>query len=152
MPTCWLPPLVSHSVIELKKFRTQLHARLIFKAKKSDHIKPILQSLHWLPIRARIQYKICTTCFNAITVTLTVTGSGPQYFSELFSIRAHSPENFALPLTHAYTQNSMFGFKSIGDRSFSHIGPSTWNNLPYMIQSPPGIHIEFQSKLKKTPL
>ena len=75
-------------------------ARLIFKAKKSYHIKPILQSLYWLPIRARMQYKICTTCFNAIT------GSGPQYLSELPYLPPPSR-----PLTHAY--NSSFGFKNI---------------------------------------
>ena len=28
------------------------------KAKKSDHIHPILEILHWLPVTHRIQYKI----------------------------------------------------------------------------------------------
>ena len=39
-------------------------ARLICSVKKLGHVQPILQSLHWLPIRARIQYKISTLCFN----------------------------------------------------------------------------------------
>ena len=33
-------------------------ARLVCKAKKSDHIHPILETLHWLPVTHRIQYKI----------------------------------------------------------------------------------------------
>ena len=33
-------------------------ARLTVEASKSDHITPILQSLHWLPVVARIQYKV----------------------------------------------------------------------------------------------
>ena len=33
-------------------------ARLIKGAKKNDHIMPILEELHWLPIRYRIQFKI----------------------------------------------------------------------------------------------
>ena len=34
------------------------------------------QSLHWLPVRARIQDNICTLCLSVIT------GTGPQYLSE----------------------------------------------------------------------
>ena len=36
-------------------------ARLVCKAKKSDHIHPILETLHWLPVTHRIQYKISTS-------------------------------------------------------------------------------------------
>ena len=32
-------------------------ARLVCKAKKSDHIHPILETLHWLPVTHHIQYK-----------------------------------------------------------------------------------------------
>ena len=55
-------------------------ARLICRTKKLDHVQPIFQSLHWLPIRARIQYKISTLCFNVIT------GTGAQYLSELLHL------------------------------------------------------------------
>ena len=52
--------------------------RLTCKAKKPcGHVQPILQSLRWLPIRARIQYKMSMLCFNVIT------GTGPQYLSEI---------------------------------------------------------------------
>ena len=53
-------------------------ARLVCKAKKSDHIHLILETLHWLPVTHRIQYKISTTCFNSIS------GTAPQYLSDLF--------------------------------------------------------------------
>ena len=36
------------------------------KFSKTDHITPHLQTLHWLPLDARIQYKICSLCFNDI--------------------------------------------------------------------------------------
>ena len=52
-------------------------ARLVCKAKKSDHIHPILETLHWLPVTHRIQYKISTICFNSIS------GRAPQYLSDL---------------------------------------------------------------------
>ncbi|KAK3754550.1 hypothetical protein QZH41_005583 [Actinostola sp. cb2023] len=33
-------------------------ARLVTRAKKTDHITPTLQRLHWLPVKARIVFKI----------------------------------------------------------------------------------------------
>ena len=51
-------------------------ARLVCKAKKSDHIHPILKTLHWLPVTHRIQYKISTVCFNSIS------GTTPQYLPD----------------------------------------------------------------------
>ncbi len=33
-------------------------ARVLTRSRKYDHISPILQSLHWLPIKFRISYKI----------------------------------------------------------------------------------------------
>ena len=59
-------------------------ARLILKVPKTDHITPHLQTLHWLPVDARIQYKICSLCFNAIN------SSGPQYLADLLKIYAPS--------------------------------------------------------------
>ena len=44
-------------------------ARLVCKAKKSDHIHPILETLHWLPVTHRIQCKMSTICFNSISGT-----------------------------------------------------------------------------------
>ena len=52
-------------------------ARLVFKVSKRSHITPFLKELHWLPIRARIEYKIATICFN------TLEGTSPLYISDL---------------------------------------------------------------------
>ena len=35
-------------------------ARLIFNLRHRDHVTPALQQLHWLPIQARVQFKLCT--------------------------------------------------------------------------------------------
>ena len=34
-------------------------AKLVSKARKRDHVQPLLQALLWLPIQARIDYKLC---------------------------------------------------------------------------------------------
>ena len=52
-------------------------ARLIWKAPKTDHITPHLRTLYWLPIDARIKYKLCCLCFGA---------TGPIYLSDLLKI------------------------------------------------------------------
>ena len=33
-------------------------ARLIFSARRRDHVTPLLEQLHWLPVRERIDYKL----------------------------------------------------------------------------------------------
>ena len=35
-------------------------AQLIFRKKRSEHVTPMLISLHWLPIKQRIEYKLAT--------------------------------------------------------------------------------------------
>ena len=35
-------------------------ARLVTRARKRDHITPILRALHWLPVRQRIAFKVLT--------------------------------------------------------------------------------------------
>ena len=39
-------------------------ARLLNSVRRREHITPILQSLHWLPIRIRVIFKICTYIFK----------------------------------------------------------------------------------------
>jgi hypothetical protein len=41
-------------------------ARLVTLSRKHDHITPILQELHWLPIRYRIMYKILLLTYKCI--------------------------------------------------------------------------------------
>ena len=45
-----------------------------------DHISPLLESLHWLLISKRIDYKLSSLCQSAIT------SAGPQYLDDLFNI------------------------------------------------------------------
>ena len=39
-------------------------ARLIFQCCNQSHISPLLLSLHWLPINARIEYKLSVVCHS----------------------------------------------------------------------------------------
>ena len=52
-------------------------ARLVTKTKRIEHITPVLNSLHWLPVKYRIEYKILLLTFKALI------GDGPFYLKEL---------------------------------------------------------------------
>ena len=52
-----------------KKLRMQQQGLRIIKAKTSDHIHLVLETLHWLPVTYHIQYKISTSCFISISET-----------------------------------------------------------------------------------
>ncbi len=49
------------------------------RVNKYDHITPILQSLHWLPIKFRISYKILLLTYKALN------GLAPAYLTNLLS-------------------------------------------------------------------
>ena len=55
-------------------------ARLIIQCLKQNHISPILMSLHWLPINARIEYKLSVICHSLFL------GLSPIYLSDLLSM------------------------------------------------------------------
>ncbi len=48
---------------------------LQLESRKYDHITPILQSLHWLPIKFRISYKILLLTYK------TLNGLAPAYLT-----------------------------------------------------------------------
>ena len=56
-------------------------ARLVSGAKKSDHISPILSSLHWLPVQKRIMYKVLILVYKTL-----YNYAPPTYMSEMLTI------------------------------------------------------------------
>ncbi|XP_046554348.1 uncharacterized protein LOC124263728 [Haliotis rubra] len=51
-------------------------ARIITKSKVSDHITPILNDLHWLPITGRIDYKTIVMAYKCLN-----NGMAPDYLA-----------------------------------------------------------------------
>ena len=52
-------------------------ARILDETKKSAHITPVLNSLHWLPVNARIDFKVLLLVYKALN------GTAPNYIKEL---------------------------------------------------------------------
>ena len=102
-------------------------ARLVFQNARYDHVTPLLESLQWLPISQRIDYK--PSClWNSV-----VTSTGPQYLADPFNVYLSSRQLrsssdariFRLPTSKT---------KHCGKRSFSFHGPLTWNKLPHSVR------------------
>ncbi|XP_030835023.1 cytochrome P450 2J6-like [Strongylocentrotus purpuratus] len=58
-------------------------AKLVFRAKKYDHVTPFLQQLHWLPVEKRITYKILTITYKCLN------NSAPNYLTKLLPNEGH---------------------------------------------------------------
>ena len=48
-------------------------ARLIAHTKKHDHITPVMRSLHWLPVRSQIIFKILLLVYKSLHGLTTAT-------------------------------------------------------------------------------
>ena len=101
-------------------------ARLITSTHKHDHITGALRMLHWLPIKARIEFKILLLTFKALN------GTAPPYLTELLVfkqnariLRSSNDQLLIVPKSR---------LKTIGDRSFCVAAAKLWNNLPQNIR------------------
>lgn len=54
-------------------------ARILMRVRKYDHITPVLHSLHWLPVSARIEYKVSLLTHQCIY------GNAPPYLKKNYS-------------------------------------------------------------------
>ena len=102
-------------------------ARLVTCNNKYTHITPILRELHWLPIKARIEYKIILLTYKSLK------GLAPYYLRPLLS--SYAPERMLRSSAKNLLQTPMARTKAYGERSFSVAAPKLWNNLPDTIKN-----------------
>lgn len=101
-------------------------ARIVSRCPRASHITPVLEELHWLPVRARIQFKILLLTYKC------VHGLAPQYLCELItpysnvrSLRSNTQLLLNVPKSRLRTS---------GDRAFCVAAPTEWNKLPIEIK------------------
>ncbi|XP_058889553.1 cytochrome P450 20A1-like isoform X2 [Acipenser ruthenus] len=97
-------------------------ARLVFSLPRFAHATPLLRSLHWLPITARIQFKTLVLAYRCLDQT------APSYLQTLISpytptrpLRSACTRRLALPPLRSPASRA---------RSFSTLAPQWWNDLP----------------------
>ena len=114
-------------------------ARVVSLTKKYDHITPVLESLHWLPVKFRIVFKVLLLVYKALN------GMAPPYLSDMLCYRSYSRSlrSASQKLLVVHRTN----MKTYGDRAFSIAGPKLWNQLPLSIRELSSID-SFKKSLK----
>ena len=98
-----------------------------YGVRQREHITPSLRRLHWLPIRMRIMFKICTYMFKAIH------GLGPEYINCF--VERYMPVRALRSSCNGILLKVTVPRKTIGQSSLSVAGPQMWNNLPIDVRS-----------------
>ena len=113
---------------DLTKLQSILNrlARVITKLPPFTRSVPLLRSLHWLPVKYRVHFKICLLTYKALHEEQLV------YLRSLIAISLpsrllRSNRGITLSIPRIKTNT--------GARAFSSCAPSLWNNLPLSVRS-----------------
>ncbi|XP_068240806.1 uncharacterized protein [Palaemon carinicauda] len=120
---------------------TNRAARLIKGLPRRERITPALIDLHWLPIKARIIYKICLMTYQALHF------ERPKYMNNLLSA-FHL--DTSMILRHSVDRHRLIEPRcnsDIGFRAFATCAPRLYNMLPENIKNSENLQI-FKKKLK----
>ena len=108
------------NIDKLQRLQNSL-ARVVTCTGASKHITPVLSELHWLPITARIHYKVALLTYKVMST------QQPAYLAAL--IRPNQPTQTLRPSTRRIldsdTPRSMFA-----SRAICFAAPKIWNELP----------------------
>ncbi len=114
-------------------------AKVVTGTNKFEHITPVLNNIHWLPVKFRINIKILLLTFNACH------GLAPSYLCDLidkklptYTLRNYDDFLLVEPRTK---------LKTYSDRAFSKAAPFLWNPLSIDILRRPNVAC-FKQKLK----
>ncbi len=120
--------------------KAQNHAAcIILRKRKFDHAKPLLRQLHWLPVCARVEYKLATLCYRSLH------DLSPAYISDLLTL--YLPSRSLRSSNAGHLTIPRFHLKKYGGRSVAFVGPSTYNALPQALKKAPTLSA-FKAGLK----
>ena len=114
-------------------------ARLVFEVDRKQSPKPLLKSLHWLPIRQRISFKLLLFVYKCLH------NQGPIYLTNCLSVyvpnRQLRSSNDYLRLVYPITR------VLADDRTFTVAASKEWNKLSVYIRQSSSTNI-FKKALK----
>jgi len=103
--------------------------RLVDGLRPRDHVTAAAMALHWLPVEARIQYKLCLLVHLALA-----RRKAPTYITSLLQPITACPRSMVL---RSATDDELFTPPSrlkFGERAFCISAPKAWNCLPHDIR------------------
>ena len=143
----WGPPRTIRTNLKIKKKRLSKIDRAVLNAPKFSHTTPILQSLHWLKINERIEYKLLSLTYKIFTnhsnsigrllVYCVLTTAQPFYLylsiHNLIFVQALSRTRSSSIITITWPSSS--SSLKITDRSFWYASSYLWNKLAASLMS-----------------
>ena len=127
-----------YSLDKLQRMQN-MAAKIIAQQPKFSHVSPILKELHWLPISARVEYKIAHVLFKSVSCT------APAYLSDMF--QEYVPSVTLRSATKCLLNVPNYRLKTFGGRAISVFGANFWNQLPTMLRHVESLE-DFKEKLK----
>ena len=104
-------------------------ARLVTGATRLCRITPLFISLHWLPVKFRINYKIVLLTFKCIH------GLAPAYLADMILVKSPIRYNLRSNCALQLVPSSVKHRATLGDRAFQQAAPTLWNALPPTIRN-----------------
>ena len=137
--------LVGLPKVTLKKVQSILNraARLIYSLPPQVPTTPFMMKLHWLPVKARVEFKICLITFRALKF------NQPLYIRELLSLPPVEP---VMSLRSSDDRCHLCEPRAVGEsnfanRPFSYVAPRLYNKLPLSLKQIESVDI-FKKQLK----
>ncbi|XP_072530520.1 uncharacterized protein, partial [Salminus brasiliensis] len=115
-------------------------ARVVFNVPKFNHVTPLLRSLHWLPVAARIRFKTLTLAYKA------KNGPAPPYLMAMVKSRS-APRALRASSTARLDPPSLKIRGRQASRLFSVLAPKWWNKLPLGVRTAESLAV-FKRRLK----
>ncbi len=113
-------------------------ARILTRTRKSEHITPVLRSLHWLPVTFRIYFKVLLLVYKSLN------SLGHKYIADMLTeykpnrpLRSLGSSQLEIPRVHTKQ----------GESAFSYYAARSWNQLPEEIRCAKTL-ATFKSRLK----
>ena len=107
--------------------------------RKYDSITESLIELHWLPVKARVDFKVILLVFKALN------GKSPMYIQDLFTPTSNSRYNLRNDSSHNLVVPR--SFNTLNDRALTICGPKLWNSIPRQLKLTTDIEL-FKRELK----
>jgi len=105
-------------------------AHLVFSARQSECITPLLLELHWLRVPERVTFRLCVLVYRCLH------GTAPAYLAESLHrtsnvdtrrhLRSADSAVLVVPSTRCST---------LGDRAFPLASAHAWNSLPPSVRN-----------------
>ena len=130
---------ISNTLLNKLQILQNSAARLIEKLRKYDHITESLKKLHWLPVKARIEFKTILLTWKALH------NLAPPYIKNMLVTRDHT-RTLRNPM-NLYLNIPKCNRITLGGNAFSFVAPTLWNRLPRELRDIQSQNI-FKTKLK----